>query len=684
MYMEDRIARVRILVVDDEPMICQSCKEILEFEGYIVDTASSGEEGLKKALEKKFDLAILDIKMPDISGLNLLKRMRDEQIPTPVIMMTAYSTVETAVEAMKLGATDFVQKPFTPEELSQVVRSVISKKRERAEGVPGVEVGPPETVRKFNNDRGERREFGWGRSIPEVIKSSELFWDLTERQLEKLGQLVGEQEFPAGQRIFTEGESLSHLYIVGRGKVALEMEIRIGSRSRRQLFIDVVGENGFLGWSELLNLPAQMSATAIENSQLLAFEVNPFRRLCAEDIELGYKVMQELVKLVSNRLSHTRRTLAQVISVTSHDLRAPLATVQSTMDVVIGGFAGEINSKQKELLSGGKQRIIDLLKMIDNILDISYIETQGTGSEKVDLYQVVVSSIGDVEGLAQRKAIRVKNGVGKELPPVLGVSKRLQQALTNLLSNGVKFTPNGGGVTISSGETPDKVQIDVADTGIGISPEELPEIFSDFYRGKKVEAEGSGLGLAIAKKIIEAHGGNIWVVSPDPETGKGTRFSFALPKALEVAGSREEPERPMVAGADILVVDDDPEMRPALSLVLESQGYRVRTARDGKEALEKMNEKEPDLLILDLLMPEMDGFEVYKHLKEKRDAGNGKFAVLILSAVFEKNSRRRYELETKSELEVDDYITKPISPPVLLQRVEKVLGKRRTPKEHPA
>jgi two-component system sensor histidine kinase ChiS len=261
------------------------------------------------------------------------------------------------------------------------------------------------------------------------------------------------------------------------------------------------------------------------------------------------------------------------------------------------------------------------------------------------------------------------------------VSKRLQQVTTNLLSNGVKFTANGGLVTIGSKETSDKIKIDVADTGIGIPAEELPRIFDDFYRGKKVEEEGAGLGLAIAKKIVEAHGGNIWVASPDPETGKGTRFSFALPKLLEVAQTQEEGKRPKLAGADILVVDDDPELRPALSVILESQGYKVRTAQDGEEGLEKINEKEPDLLLLDLLMPRMDGFEVCKRLEEKRHNGSRKFPVIILSAVFEGSGRRRYELETQAELDVDDYVPKPISPPVLLQRIEKALLKRRAPKE---
>jgi signal transduction histidine kinase/CheY-like chemotaxis protein len=513
--------------------------------------------------------------------------------------------------------------------------------------------------------------------IKEIIKKSDLFWNLTDDQIDKLAPMATEKTFTAGQRIFTENEPLPDFYIVGKGKVSLEMEIRIGSRTRRQAVIDVVGNNGFLGWSTFLNLPASMSGTAVETSQLLSFDGEQVRKLCQEDTEIGYKVVNELVRLVSNRLANTRRTLAHVLSVTSHDLRAPLATVQSAIDVVVGGFAGDVNQKQKELLLGGKQRIADLLKMIDNLLDISYIEIKATDFQKIDLFQVVNESIGDVQGLAQRKAISIHNNVSRQLTHVLGAPKRLQQVLTNLLSNGVKFTPNTGSVTISSSESADKVQIDVSDTGIGIPPEDQPKLFSDFFRGGRVEAEGAGLGLSIAKKIVEAHGGNIWVQSPDPDTSKGTRFSFSLPKVLESVKKPEEADKRLLSGADIIVTDDDPEMRRITTLVLESQGYKVRTAQDGEEALEKIGEKEPDLLVLDLLMPKMDGFEVCKRLQERKNTGGRKFPIIILSAVREDSSRRRFELETEADLDVDDYVNKPISPPVLLQRVEKALLKRR-------
>ncbi len=265
-----------------------------------------------------------------------------------------------------------------------------------------------------------------------------------------------------------------------------------------------------------------------------------------------------------------------------------------------------------------------------------------------------------------------------KLPRVLGIPKRLQQVFTNLLSNAVKFTPSGGKVLISSQETDDYIQLEISDTGIGISSDEMPKMFSDFYRGMKVDAAGAGLGLSIARMIVQAHGGKIWVESPCPETGIGSKFSFTIPKALAAVEGKPKEEKGVVREASILVADDDPEMLKLTTLVLQSRGYRVSTARDGEEALAKIGEEKPDLLILDLLMPKMDGFEVCKRLNEQAGTSGSRIPILILSAVREDSSRRRYELETKTDLGVDGYVEKPISPPVLLQQVEKVLTKSKS------
>ena len=513
----------------------------------------------------------------------------------------------------------------------------------------------------------------------EIIQNSQLFWKLSDAQIDKIVKLCKEKSFEAGSRIFSEGETAHDVSIVEEGKVSLEVEVRIGSRTRRQATIDVIDRGEVLGWSALSQRPVYtMSATALEYTKLLVFSGKLLRRAGDEDNDLGRKLMGDCVDLVSDRLLRAKQTLAHVLAVTSHDLRAPLATVQSCLDVIIGGFAGNINDRQQELLSGSRQRITDLTHMIDNILDISYIEVKDTDFENVSLSGVIESSIGDVQGPAEQKEIQLKNNVSTDLPQILGIPKRLRQVLTNLLSNAIKFTPAGGTVSINSRETDDSVQLEIADTGIGISSEDLPRIFDDFYRGMKVDAEGAGLGLSIAKKIIDAHGGKIWAESPCPETGVGTKFSFTLPKTPVAAKSEVSEETGVTEPAKIMVVDDDPEMLKVTKLILESQGYQVSTASDGEEALAKIEEEKPDLLILDLLMPVMDGFEVCKRLNEQAGPSGNQIPILIFSAVREESSRRRYELDTNVTLGVDDYVEKPISPPLLLQRVEKVLKKNKS------
>jgi signal transduction histidine kinase/AmiR/NasT family two-component response regulator len=510
-----------------------------------------------------------------------------------------------------------------------------------------------------------------------IIRNSQLFWDLTDSQIDKLLAIYSEEHHVAGQSIMAEGDAARDIYIVADGKVALQMEIRIGSRTRKQAVIDVISQGQVFGRSAISNTPvSDMSATCTEDTLLFAFDGGKLNRLMDEDHDMYRKVMQEMVNLVSDRLSHAKQTLAHVLSVTSHDLRAPLATVQSCLDVVSGGFAGEVNPKQLDLLQGSKQRISDLTNMIDNLLDISYIDLKEQSFEDVSLAEVITNSLDDVFGIAKNKNIRLISQVTADLPTVLGLPKRLRQVITNLLSNAVKFSSEGDTITVSAFTNDDAVQVDVADTGIGITPEELPRIFDDFYRGMKVDAEGAGLGLSIAKKVVGSHGGRIWVQSPDTASGIGTRFSFTIPKFA--SPKTETPEKKsIIENARILIADDDPSMRKVVSFVLESRKALVFTAVDGEDALAKVAEVKPDLLILDLLMPKMDGFEVCKRLNEQAGGGH-RVPILITSAVREDSSRRRYELETESDLNVDGYMEKPLSPPLLIQRVETILSKYRS------
>ena len=514
--------------------------------------------------------------------------------------------------------------------------------------------------------------------IRDIIKSSQLFWALGDAQIDQMVEITREEPCEAGAVVIGEGESSNQIYIVASGSVALQMEIRIGSRTRKQAVIDVCTQGQVFGRSALTEHPvADMSAICIEKTRLLTLDGAKVRELLEADHDMYRKVMQELVELISDRLTHAKQTLAHVLSVTSHDLRAPLATVQSCLDVLSGGFVGEINEKQAELVNGSKQRISDLTNMIDNILDISFIEMRDLDFVNVSLPEVLQSSAGDVQGIVDKKKIQLINNVTTDLPSVMGMPKRLQQVTTNLLSNAVKFTPAGGSITVDSDVTPEAIQVSISDTGIGIPAAELPRVFDDFYRGMQMEAEGAGLGLAIAKKIIAAHGGKIWVESPVPDTGRGTRFNFTIPRVPAARADKDGEAENVMQGARILVIDDDPALLKVATYVLESRGCQVFTAGDGLEGLEKIAEIKPDLVILDMLMPRMDGFEVLKRMAERQQQSGLQIPVLVTSAVKEESSKRRYELETQTSLSVEAYMEKPYSPPMLLQRVERILQKHR-------
>jgi signal transduction histidine kinase len=241
----------------------------------------------------------------------------------------------------------------------------------------------------------------------------------------------------------------------------------------------------------------------------------------------------------SNALEETNKRLMELdrlrtyfLGMVSHDLKAPLVAIESYIQVILGGFAGEINEEQREMLDRSSQRIGGLLNLISDLLDVSRIEAGQIAKEfKVtSLSEVVEGSLEDIQAMAKEKGMKLQVEVPANLPIIHAAPHRLQQVLNNLLSNAIKFTPPEGLITISVEDKEDQLQIEVMDTGVGIPSEDLPYVFDEFFRGRDVEMTGAGLGLSIAKKIVEAHGGRIWVESPCTTDGKGSKFTFTLPK----------------------------------------------------------------------------------------------------------------------------------------------------------
>ena len=231
------------------------------------------------------------------------------------------------------------------------------------------------------------------------------------------------------------------------------------------------------------------------------------------------------------RLEEEKTRFLRFLGIAAHDLKAPLTAIQGYLWVMVGGFSGELNEKQRKMLERSSYRITRLLALISDLLDIPRIETGQIVQEmkEISLRQVIRICLEEQRKLAKEKGVKLKVELPETLPKIRGSSPRLQQVITNLVNNSIAYTQEGT-VTLRVNEGHRDIEVEVMDTGIGIPPQDLPRVFEDFFRASNAEAKGTGLGLSITKRIVEAHGGRIWVESPCPGSNTGSRFAFTLPK----------------------------------------------------------------------------------------------------------------------------------------------------------
>ena len=367
-------------------------------------------------------------------------------------------------------------------------------------------------------------------SIKEVLRSSEIFQGLTDDELDKLLPLCQEQSYEAGAVMFCEGAQCNYVQTLKSGRVALETELAISRSGAERATIDVLSQGSSFCWSALMEPHILTSSgRCLEKTEILALDGEKLKALLDENPQMGYKVANNLVKVVASRLQHTKQTMEQILSVIFHDLKAPLAAAESYNRLLLDGFVGELSEEQKNIVQRSSKRLSDLLNLISNMIDFSRVDSGEFRTEEVSLMKVIEDCGEIMRPLAVEKGLQLDVALPRQLPTIIGNADRLKQVMTNLLSNAIKFTPSGG-VTVRAKDERDHLRVDVIDTGMGIPTEDLPKVFDGFYKGLNVEKRGAGLGLPICKKIIEGHGGKIWATSPTPETGKGTRFTFILPK----------------------------------------------------------------------------------------------------------------------------------------------------------
>ena len=406
------------------------------------------------------------------------------------------------------------------------------------------------------------------------------------------------------------------------------------------------------------------------------------RRYDVMDLQFAQDLASRVAMAVENARAYeetlrANRLKDEFLATLSHELRTPLNAILGYARMIKSGMVNPARlPRAVEIIH---KNSVALTKIVEDVLDVSRIISgkMRLKTQTLDLAPVVAVSVETVQPAAEAKGIALHGVVEPGPAQVIGDPDRLQQVMWNILSNAVKFTSNGGTVSVRLEPTDAHVDIIVADTGVGIAPEFLPHIFERFRQGDSRFARefgGLGLGLAIARHIVEMHGGTIQASSEGP--GKGSTFRVRLPATHTVkvvtepaAAIQRRPGRHRLEGVHVLVVDDDADALSMVRELLETEGASVTTALSADEALTLIEQQHPDLLLSDIGMPAMDGFELIRRVRELPSSIGG-LPAAALTAYAQPEDRTR---ALRSGFQA--HLAKPIDPSELLTAVERLAGR---------
>ncbi|MFQ5421704.1 MAG: ATP-binding protein, partial [Anaerolineae bacterium] len=407
--------------------------------------------------------------------------------------------------------------------------------------------------------------------------------------------------------------------------------------------------------------------------------------------EAGQVYAAELEQRVIERTAELTRAVRardEFLANMSHELRTPLSSILLRTEMIQRGLYGPLTDKQISSLQTIDDAGRHLLSLINDILDIAKIEA---GKVDLDIQPVSIQSVCRaglqlVKQIALQKRIELASHLDPAVAAVRADSRRLKQMLVNLLSNALKFTPEGGqvGLDVTADAEQGMILFTVWDTGIGIAQADMDRLFRPFEQldsGLARKYEGTGLGLALVRRLAELHQGSVTV---DSRIGEGSRFTISLPWTLTngvtvTAGLQEkdssrsdvsEMPAPTLA-ATILLADDNETLVTGLSEFLSQQGYHVLVARNGLEAIERAGKEKPDLILMDAHMPVLDGLEATRRIRA--DAALAAVPIVALTALAMSGDQERI-----LDAGANAYLSKPVTLSALITMIEELLSGRKS------
>jgi PAS domain S-box-containing protein len=629
----------RVLVVDDNAASLYTTSRILRAGGYEVVEVVNGAEALAAA--DNVSLVVLDVNLPDIDGFEVCRqlRARTETAYLPIVQLSAgfVNKADIAV-GLHAGADSYLTHPVDPTVLIATVRALLFARQ-------------ADEIRRVSDSRF-RTVFEHASSGIAILDNQLMYSDVNAAFCQIVGrereQLIG----TAADGLLPE-DHWGHFGALAAGADSQRWEgatpLVRGDGSLAAVEWRIVRERTGGSWIAVLTDITERRRSEEERERLLASE-----RAARSDAERSNRLKDEFLATLSHEL---RNPLSAILGWASVLKRTP-----DVPPVIIHGLdAIERNSRVQTHL-------------IEDLLDFAGIRF---GKMRLDLEAVqpapaINAALDVVREQARKKGVEINNQGIDEATRVVADESRLQQIVVNLLTNAVKFTPKGGRIDVTGGVADGRYQISVADTGSGISPEFLPQIFDRFSQqdgGTAKRFAGLGIGLSIVKHLVDMHQGTIEATSAG--SGHGARFVVTLP--VTTAPVAADPRPATLSGVHVLVVEDDGDARALIARILTDVGARVSEAGSADEALAQVYAAAPDVLVSDIGMAKQDGYQLLRALRSSAYPAE-RLPAIALTA-FSRAQDRSDALGAGFQM----HLTKPVRAEALISAVSRLMATRAPP-----
>jgi PAS domain S-box-containing protein len=485
--IQDVFFKPRVLVVDDETRIQDACRRMLTAEGCEVDVAGNGAKGLGMIQESHYDIVLLDLMMPGLSGMEVLSDIKSRHPDTVIIVITGYATLEHSIETMKKGAFDFLSKPFSPQELRVVITKAI------------------EFIRTLQDIATEKSRM---RVMIDTLRDGVL---TTDHQ----------------KKIALANPAFLRMIGVHQRRVIGNDISRVIKEPTVLAMIDKAidqPEDAYAEITEEVTVPTGND----QEDVVIGIRCIPFRDRLNRNLGT-VTVFHDITALKKQD-----KLKSDFVSMVAHEIKSPLNSILMQLKVVLDGLAGDLTDKQREILERSSLKLTSLTELSTELLDLAKIESGliNQDREALTLCSLIRENVELCRARAREKSITLTAGNNGENLSVMANRNNMEEVLSNLISNATRYTPEKGRIDVWVDENAEVVMLHVKDTGFGIPEESLDQIWDKFFRVKNEKTRfinGTGLGLAIVKRIVDAHNGTIRV---DSEVDKGTEFTVCLPKAV--------------------------------------------------------------------------------------------------------------------------------------------------------